>query len=350
VTDRARLEVNQAVHPIDARVQGRVTAVHLDLGRVVPEGDVLVELDADEERLRLEEEQTQLTVLSPQLDATRAEIGAEDQALESARRASRVALDEARSQVVEAEAPARFTEEEAARFVRLRAQGIVSEVDELRTRAEAQRRRAAADSLRLAVQRLERNQQTEEQDRRVRLERLRSELTRLRGQTATATSAIKRLENEIERRRIRAPIAGRLGEVAELRIGGFVAEGQKLGAIIPTGRLRVVAEFEPSSALGRIRRGQPARLRLVGFPWTEYGSTGAIVDKVASEVRSGTIRVELSIQPDAASAVPFQHGLPGAVEVEVERVSPATLVLRAGGRLITRPATQPIADSQGGHG
>jgi hypothetical protein len=32
--------------------------------------------------------------------------------------------------------------------------------------------------------------------------------------------------------------------------------------------------------------------------------------------------------------------MPGSVEVEVERVSPATLVLRAAGRLVTRPLTR----------
>src|SRR5262249_49022544 len=154
----------------------------------------------------------------------------------------------------------------------------------------------------------------------------------LRGQVSMTTSTTRSLENEIERRRIRAPVDGRLGEVAELRVGSFVDEGQKLGAIVPSGRLRVVAEFAPSSALGRIKPHQVARLRLVGFPWTEYGSVPAVVQTVASEVRDGTVRVELAFQQQPTSAVPFQHGLPGTVEVEVERLSPATLVLRAAGR------------------
>ena len=346
VTSTARLEVNQAVYPIDARVEGRVVATSLELGRSVHAGDVLVELDADEARLRLEEEQTKLATVLPQVEGVRAEIAAETQALESARRGARVALDEARSQLAEADAPARLADDEAARQTRLRADALVSEVDELRARAEAQKRRAAVESLRLAVDRLERSQQTEERDRFVRMERLQSELTRLRGQMAMSAAAARTLENEIERRRIRAPIGGRVGEVAELRIGGFVAAGQKLGTIVPAGLLKVVAEFPPSSALGRIRPGQTARLRLVGFPWTEYGSIAAVVDTVASEVRAGTVRVEFAIHPDQASAVPFQHGLPGSVEVEVERVAPATLVLRAGGRLLTRPVTPAAARSE----
>ena len=52
-------------------------------------------------------------------------------------------------------------------------------------------------------------------------------------------------------------------------------------------------------------------------------------------MRDGNVRVELSVQPDADSRIPLQHGLPGSVEIEIERASPATLVLRAAGKLLT---------------
>src|SRR5208282_1645668 len=105
-----------------------------------------------------------------------------------------------------------------------------------------------------------------------------------------------------------------------------------LAAVVPTGELRIVASFQPADALGRIQTGQPARLRLEGFPWTEYGSISATVTHVGSEVRDGRIRVELAVNPRSASRIPMQHGLPGAVQVEVERISPASLVLRVVGR------------------
>jgi membrane fusion protein (multidrug efflux system) len=348
VTSAARLEVNEAARAVDARVEGRIVVTHLELGRTVHANDVLVELDADEAELRLEEERARQATMSPQIDAVQGEIKAEARALEAAQHAARVALDLARSQLTEAEAPARLADDEAARLAKLRADALVSEIEEVRARAEAQKRHAAVESLKLAVERLERSQQTDDQDRRVRMERLQSTLTRLRGDLAQSQAAIKRLENDIERRRIRAPITGTIGEVADLRAGAFVAEGQKLAAILPEGRLKVVAEFAPSSALGRVRRGQAARVRLAGFPWTEYGSIAAKVEQVASEIRAGTVRVDLAIQPDPESAVPFQHGLPGSVEVEVERVAPALLVLRAGGRLLTRPIGPSVATERSG--
>jgi membrane fusion protein (multidrug efflux system) len=78
-------------------------------------------------------------------------------------------------------------------------------------------------------------------------------------------------------------------------------------------------------------------MRLDGFPWAQYGSIPATVSRVAGEVRDGQVRVELGITPTAAFRVPLQHGLPGSVEIEVERLTPAALLLRTAGRLLAAP-------------
>ena len=51
VADRARLEVDRAIHPVGAPVSGRVISVHMAVGREVRAGDVLVELEGDMARL-----------------------------------------------------------------------------------------------------------------------------------------------------------------------------------------------------------------------------------------------------------------------------------------------------------
>ena len=96
-------------------------------------------------------------------------------------------------------------------------------------------------------------------------------------------------------------------------------------------QLSVVALFHPSVALGRLRAGQLARVRFDGFPPTRYGSTPARVSHIAAELRDGRILVELTFDPGVLSRIPYQHGLTALVEIEIERVSPATLVLRSAG-------------------
>ena len=337
VTDTARLEVERAVYPIETSVDGRVVATHLALGREVQGGEVLVELEAEPQRLQREEERTRLAALTHQLEALRVEVATTVQALTESQQAARVALDEAGAQFQEALARAQFATEEATRSTRLHARGFLAELDLLRVQAEAQRRQAAANSLRLGIDRLQREQRTRESDRKAQMERLKREITNLEGQRTTLAATLERLAHELERRHARAPVAGRLGEVAPLQIGTFVKAGDKLGAVVPAGSLKLVAEFLPAVALGRVQTGQSARLRLDSFPWTQYGSLAAAVASVASEVRDGRMRVELSMSGGSLARLPLQHGLRGTVEVEVEQATPATLVLRAAGQLLARP-------------
>jgi uncharacterized membrane protein (UPF0127 family)/multidrug resistance efflux pump len=348
VSAAARLEVSEAAHPVEAQVAGRVRASHLVLGQEVQAGDVLVELDVDAQRLQLEEERSRLTALTPQPAVLREEIRAEEAAQREDQQAGQVALDQARARYREAEAAAQLSGQEAERIARLLARAYVAELDSLRAKAEARKSREAADALRLEVSRLEWDLRTRKSDRQARLQRLTREATQLEGQIAATQAAIERLEYEIERRSIRAPVAGRLGEVATLQVGTVVREGARLGAVVPPGTLKIMTDFLPPAALGRIQPGQPARLRLDGFPWMQYGAVSATVASVASEVRDGWVRVELAVRPDAAPPIPLQHGLPGTVEVEVDHVSPATLVLRTAGRLLDMPGSsrgfQHVAD------
>jgi membrane fusion protein (multidrug efflux system) len=120
-------------------------------------------------------------------------------------------------------------------------------------------------------------------------------------------------------------------------------QGDTLGVVVPEGALRVVAHFLPTTALGRVQPGQPAQLRLDGFPWAQYGSLAGTVSSVASEARDGVIRVELRLEPATSTAIPLQHGLPGTVEVEVERISPATMVLREAGKHLGVPGQNATA-------
>jgi membrane fusion protein (multidrug efflux system) len=76
-------------------------------------------------------------------------------------------------------------------------------------------------------------------------------------------------------------------------------------------------------------------LRLDGFPWAEFGSVSATVVRVAEESRDGNVRVELAIDPRSSCRVKLEHGMPGALEVAVERVTPLSLILRTAGQWLT---------------
>jgi multidrug resistance efflux pump len=339
--------VDRAAHPVESQFSGRVVKSSLALDREVQAGEVLVELDADMQKLQLTEERTRLAVLQPQIESLEEQIAAEQRASAQEQQTASVALEEARAHFREADAAAQLAGSEAQRLSQMYASGVLAQADFERGRATAAERSAAADSLRLAVSKLEQQRLTDAEDRQARLEGLKSEINRLRGVEATTQASTKLLEDDVDRRLIRAPISGKLGEVANVRVGSVVREGEQLAAVVPTGDLRIVAGFAPADALGRIQPGQSARLRLDGFPWTEYGSISASVTHVGSEVRDGRIRVELAVNNYPPNRIPMQHGLPGAVQVQVERISPASLVLRVVGRGLGSPQESATTQQAG---
>jgi membrane fusion protein (multidrug efflux system) len=345
VTSSARLEVDQEVRPVQSPVLARIVTSNLQLGREVHAGDVLVELDSATERFQVQEETAHVTALTSEIASLHAQVFGIMQSRIREQQSSRIAEDQATAKFREADTLARSATDEAHRLDQLHKQDLIPRREYDQGQLEAERRRQAAESLRLEAGRLQQGQGTRESDRQVQSENLAGEIRKLEGEQATARASIDRLNYEVERRVIRAPISGKLAEVAELRPGGVVEEADRLCAILPEGRLRTVAEFAPSDALGRIRPGQSARLRLDGFPWTQYGSIATTVSNVAGEIRDGKVRVELSLTSTTPLPINLQHGLPGAVEVEVERLTPAQIVLRAAGQMLTAPRSS-VANSR----
>jgi membrane fusion protein (multidrug efflux system) len=331
VSDSARLEVDRQPYPVEAPVPGRVVANNLTMGRTVKAGEVLVDLDVRAQALDVSEERARIGGIAPQIARLQAEITEQINSRTAARAAASVARQEARARYEEAKAAADFAASTETRTKALADKGLTGQAELVRAQSEAKQRRAAAEALGLTAERIAAEQQHADIEQAVKIERLEREVAQLRAQVATGTATVQRLQHEGTLRQIVAPVDGTLAEVATLPVGRVLQPGQAVATIIPAGALRIVAGFMPAEAFGRVRAGQAARLRLDGFPPTQYGSIAATVSNVAREPRDGQVRVELALD-GTEFGVPMQHGLPGSVEVEIERVSPAALVLRAVGR------------------
>ncbi len=341
ISASARLEVEQAAFPIQTASAGRIERLNLSIGRAVAAGDVLLELDAAPLRLERQQEQARLDGLIAQLAALKEEVAAHQRALTEGQQAGVLALEEARARHLEAQAAERFAREQESYVADLLGKGNASDSEYRRAKAEAEQRAAATEATRIAVPRMAKDLEMAESQRQAALDTLYREQRRLAGEVGSTEAALARLDHAIAQKRVVAPVDGVVAESAELRSGGYVLEGERVGALLPAGATRVVAYFTPAAAVGRVRPGQPARVRLDGFPWSQFGTLMAQVSDVAREMRDGQIRVELSLLEPEATLIPMEHGLPGVVEVEVERVSPASMILRIAG--MRRGADAPPA-------
>jgi multidrug resistance efflux pump len=340
-TGVARLEVSRENHPVDSPVVGLVSATHLIAGQRVATGDLLLELDANPQRLERSEAVAKIAPSAEQISSLEDELKAEVRAIEVERQSADAASVEALAKSQQASTAADLAIEEARRLSDLQQRGLVSDLDALRGQKQAEERQSEARAAQSAAERVVRELAAKEQDRLGRIARLKNEIAEVEGGRSEALAASERLDYQIDQRQVRAPIAGTLAEVASLKVGGMVQAGDRICTIVPDGALKVVAFFRPSVALGRIRDGQSARIRLEGFPWTQYGSASAQVTNVSGEVRDGQIRVDLRLDLSSDSSIPLQHGLPAEVQVEIERISPASLVLRSVGRQLRVNAASP---------
>jgi membrane fusion protein (multidrug efflux system) len=123
-----------------------------------------------------------------------------------------------------------------------------------------------------------------------------------------------------------------------------VKPGDLIATIVPRDEVRIVAQFPPALAVGRIVPGQSARIRLDGFSWVEFGMLEATVTQAANEPLAGGIRVEMRINAGDASRIPVQHGLTGSVDVRIGQASPWTLLRRSLGDVFLTEAPPPIAE------
>ncbi|MDD5580638.1 MAG: HlyD family efflux transporter periplasmic adaptor subunit [Methylobacter sp.] len=332
---KARLEVNRSAHPIAALVAGKIVSTSLSLGQEAQESEILATLDASSEKLRLQEEESRQEALPPQIASLEKEIAALEQAKTEARQAAISAIQSSRSRQKEANIAVTFAKDNERRLIALSASGHVPVIERLKAQAESQKLSSNREALSSDIHRLEMESQTRAHQEQAEIEDLKRELAKLNGELSTTQMTIARLKQDIEKHTIRAPAAGQIGDISPLQVGTYVAAGEKLGVLVPRSELRIVADFPPASVLGRIHPGQSSRMRLDGFPWAQFGTIQATVSRVGSEIRDNRVRVEFKPELSPLSPIILQHGLPGAIEVNIEQVSPAVMVLRIAGQVLS---------------
>jgi membrane fusion protein (multidrug efflux system) len=340
-TPAARIETSAAVHRVEAAVAGRVSAVHVGLGDAVELEDLLFELDVSAQEAARTEAEAHLSGLIAEEAPLIAETEALRSSLGHSKQAAKAGVEEARARATEADEAARHAKEEAEKLESLRDSGAITEAEYTEVLTRARQRLAAAEAARKSVRVSEWATRVQQGDRRVRLAELERELTVLRGDIAQTRASLGKLDVQIAQSKIRATVAGRIGEIADFQPGSVVESGEHLASIVPDAPLRVVAKFPAADAVGRVKTGQPGDLRLDAFPWGEYGKVPVEVTRVATEPREGQLRVECILHPSPTMAGNLEHGLTGRVEVETERVPPVTLVLRVLGKLVETDSLAP---------
>jgi HlyD family secretion protein len=233
---------------VGSLVGGRVLRVAVDEGAEVAAGELLVELETDLVDREVDGAREQVAVAAARVAAAEARLA------EAVSGPRREAVERAR---IEWEA----SQTDLGRFAALHAEGVVDRA----TFDRAQVREATAR---------ETYEEAERGTRREAIDAARATLESERSAREAAAAQLALAERRRAELRVTAPVAGRI-EAIDLRPGDLVAAGQPVARLLERGELWARV-YVPEPSLGRVRIGQPARIRV--DTWPERDFAGRVVE------------------------------------------------------------------------
>jgi len=287
-------------------------------------------LDDRSERLALHRAIDRGHALAGQREALSAELHALEESLASTKELATLHAGELRAEAARVATAATLAHERADLASKLARQGAANEFDRRERTLEARGQSMASEAAKQRGKRVLTEEASQASSQRAAFERLRRDAVELDDAIAAATASVELLGVELDRRTIRAPVAGRLAEVSAIRVGTAVTHADHVATVVPSGDLKVSGRF-PQRYVGRLRAGQRGLLRLDGFPWTEYGTIAVEVARVAAGPSGGTLRAELVVIGDSPLVVRLKHGMAGTVHVAIEETTPGSLLWRIAG-------------------
>lgn len=349
VSKEARVESSQAVAPVEVTEPGRVVKTYLVLGKAVKEGDVLVELDPSLEVQRMVEQQTKIDTIQARIEVLKEQSGVREEISKWQEKVSQAQSAVAAARSKAAAASLEREKKMLSMSDRLSKEQLQSAMDHLAAQNQAGARNDLLEAARAEASQSAIATGLESRRTVLQISEVKRSIVELEGERRLAESTLMLLKAQLERRTVRAPASGVLGNVSTLQVGAVVGPGRPLATIVPTTDLRVIGYYNAGESVGRVREGQPVYYRFEGFAWTQFGIGKGTVTRVASEPSNSLVRVEMSIRADSVPAIPLQHGLALAAEVEIENVTPSTYLIRtlAGGNQ-GPPGGKPTAQPQEG--
>jgi HlyD family secretion protein len=283
---------------VAARTSGELLEVRFKEGEQVKRGDVLAEIEAEDIRLQINQQEQRLEQARAQLDI-----------LLSGAREEDVRQAEARlAQVRQAFELARTSYKRVQRLYK-GGSATSSELDKAET--EYEQARARVSSAEAQLDKLTGEARPEE-------------IRAARAKVAEAQAGLQRLKRHLEDATITAPRSGTLTTVAR-ESGEYVSPGTPLFTIADLTEVYLTI-FIPEPQLGKVRLGQEAKISVDGMP--ERGFTGR-VSKIAQEAEFTPKNVQTQ---EARSQLVF------AVEISINNPQGIFKIgMPADARLLTEP-------------
>ncbi len=196
-------------------------------------------------------------------------------------------LVELRGRLVRLKESYQLVTEELKIIEPLVANGVVSKVELLRLRREANDIKGDREATRLAIPRAsaarhEATQRIEERKISLRTESLR-ELNQKSAELAVVAETITSGKDRALRADVRSPVHGTVKQILVSTVGGVIRPGQELVEIVPLeDTLLIEARIRPAD-IAFLRPGQDATVKITAYDFSIYGGLKAKVEHISAD-------------------------------------------------------------------
>lgn len=276
---------------------GKIVALGVDMGSYVRRGQMVVRLDSNDLRLRLEQAQAQLEQAKATLRQNEAKIGL---------RPGQKFSPESVPEVASARAALNLAEKNLQRYEKLIESGDVS-------RAQYDQQRAQRDQLReqyqVAIHQAQQNY---------------AAVANAKGAVDAAQSQVGLAKRSLDYAIVISPISGVVSE-RTANLGEYVSPQQKVATVVNMNPVRVRIDI-PEQAIPRVRVGESVSIRVSAYPDRNFaGHIARVSPNVTASSR--TLTVEAEVQNPNGELKPGQFA---TVRILLPQSEPAVLVpLRA---------------------
>lgn len=279
---------------VSSKAAGRIVAVEVREGQAVETGQILVRLDDDQLRLRVDQANAVSAMLESQIASAKLAIDLLKRELPLAVDAARAGVGRAAAGVAAAEAAEKMARRDVDRAAELVAKGFTSSQHSERTQLALEAALSEVTAARAAdLQGRKQLAQAELGSERIRVKA--ADLLTLQEQLKQAQATLAEAQSLLTDRTLRAPASG----VVTTRMrepGEVVAAGAPVLELIDLDLLYLKV-YVPEAQIGKLRLGLPAKVHTDAFPDQSYDATvrhiAARAEFTPKEVQTPDERVKL---------------------------------------------------------
>jgi len=256
------------------------------------------------------EQESQLAVLSAQMDQKARE------------------LDEAKIALISTRKSLEMAREERSTVARLVERGLEPRLELLRIERSFAEQEGRADISVVTIERL-RSANTELAARKDTLVRqMRSEALNELNRTMAELAAIKEgmpaLADKVARTHIKSPMNGIVNRVFVNTVGGIVRPGDPIVDVVPSDDQLVVDAMVTPKDIGFVKIGQPARVKVTAYDYSIFGALDGTVksisaDAVPNEKGEAFFQVRIETKTRAIEAIdkklPIMPGMQAQIDI-----------------------------------